>query len=547
MSQSAFTGATASTVANRFERLLAGLERWGEWLNPILVKECRQALKSQQFVITFTVLLLASWLWSFCGLAMIGPNARYSFAGPDMFLGYLIILAFPLLVIVPFTAFRSLAAECEDRTFELVAITTLQPRQIVTGKLGSAVAQMIVYLSAVAPCLAFTYLLRGIDIVTILLALAYLVLASLALSVLALLVSTLAREKHWQVVLTVVLVAGLGWMFALSVIASSEMLSGNWLFPHDHEFWAVHSAFGLAYVSYFALVFFAAASQLTFATDNRSTALRVSMLGQFLLFGGWVTGLCMYVKDVSNGSLVEVSFGFVLVSALHWYVMGVFMTLDDPVLSQRVQRSLPRSFLGRMLLSWFYPGPGTGLMLAVCGIVAAFVCGSLLLFWIEPGAWVAIPRLSGTAATNTDLLYVSYSILLLSGYVIFYLGLTKLILDVLRRWIRPGLAIGGLVQIALVLISTVLPLAIQAMYFPQRNYSLLQLSNPFWTVTEAINYRWRSSSSLEIEIAAVLVPTAALVVLLLNLPAVARELRFVRIATPARVQVETGVTVDDPS
>jgi len=35
-------------------------------------------------------------------------------------------------------------------------------RQIISGKLGSAALQVLVYLSALAPCLAFTYLLRGL-------------------------------------------------------------------------------------------------------------------------------------------------------------------------------------------------------------------------------------------------------------------------------------------------------------------------------------------------------------------------------------------------
>ncbi len=44
-----------------------------------------------------------------------------------------------------------------------------------------------------------------------------------------------------------------------------------------------------AYASYFALFYFAAAGQLTFSSDNRSTPLRIVMLVQFLLFTGWMT------------------------------------------------------------------------------------------------------------------------------------------------------------------------------------------------------------------------------------------------------------------
>ena len=41
-------------------------------------------------------------------------------------LWYYAILAFPLAVVVPYAAFRSLAAEREDNTYDLLSITTLQ-------------------------------------------------------------------------------------------------------------------------------------------------------------------------------------------------------------------------------------------------------------------------------------------------------------------------------------------------------------------------------------------------------------------------------------
>ena len=105
----------------------------------------------------------------------------------------------PLLIVVPYAAFRSLAAEREDGTYELLSITTLTARQIVLGKLGSAILQMMVYYSALAPCIAFTYLLRGIDIITIGLFLTYTFLASLLLSIFGLMMATVTQARHWQV------------------------------------------------------------------------------------------------------------------------------------------------------------------------------------------------------------------------------------------------------------------------------------------------------------------------------------------------------------
>ena len=185
------------------------LERGSEWLNPILVKEARQALKSRQFVATFSLLLLFGWAWSFLGVALLSPGVYFAPGGRVMLTGYLLILLVPMIIVVPFSAFRSLAAEREDGTFELLSITSLTARQIVTGKLGSAMVQMIVYYSALAPCIAFTYLLRGIDILTIMLLLFYTFVLSVLLSSVGLLVATVSRSRHWQVLLSVTLVMAL--------------------------------------------------------------------------------------------------------------------------------------------------------------------------------------------------------------------------------------------------------------------------------------------------------------------------------------------------
>ena len=132
------SAAVASSVS-RWGQVERALEWASEWLNPILVKEARQALKSKQFALPFSLLLACAWGWSLLGVALISPGVYYAPSGVYMLNGYYLVLAFPLLVIVPFAAFRSLASEREDGTYELLSITALGPRQIIAGKLGGAV------------------------------------------------------------------------------------------------------------------------------------------------------------------------------------------------------------------------------------------------------------------------------------------------------------------------------------------------------------------------------------------------------------------------
>src|SRR5688572_23114007 len=217
------------------------LDLLGDRLNPILVKEARQAMKSRQFVVTFSLLLVCGWLWTVLFVVSGLPAIYYAPVGPGVLTGYYAVLSVPLLIVVPYAAFRSLAGEWEDGTFELLSITTLSARQIVAGKLSSAVLQMMVYYSALAPCIAFTYLLRGIDIITVGMLLGYSFAASLLLSSFGLMMATVTRVRHWLVLLSVVLVMALLVVTFVWDMAFITFLGEGETFPLDQpDFWIAH-------------------------------------------------------------------------------------------------------------------------------------------------------------------------------------------------------------------------------------------------------------------------------------------------------------------
>ena len=51
-------------LVSYWAKIEALLDRLGDRLNPILVKEARQAMKSRQFVVTFSLLLICGWIWT---------------------------------------------------------------------------------------------------------------------------------------------------------------------------------------------------------------------------------------------------------------------------------------------------------------------------------------------------------------------------------------------------------------------------------------------------------------------------------------------------
>ena len=508
----------ADAVPGFWSRVDQCLERGGEKLNPILVKEARQALKSRQFLITFTLLLVCGWGWSLIGVALVGPGIYYSPSGPFMLIGFHIVLTVPLLLIVPFSAYRSLSCEREDGTYELLSITTLTSRQIVTGKLGSALLQMLIYYSALAPCIAFTYLLRGVDVFTIAFVLCYSFLASVLLSVLGLCVAALTRARHIQVLLSVALLIGLVFVTIVWCIWWSELTYEAGRMPFDEtDFWIAQAAILTAYATYLLLFLLAAAAQLSFASDNRSTKLRIVMVVQQVLFTGWM----MYYWLAAHERAVL--YVWLIFSGIHWAVMGCLMTGELAPLSPRVKRQLPQSFLGRAFLTWFNPGSGTGYVFAVSNLATVVLLAAVAGVIAQDVNYAGAPRGVETIVFG----------IVLWGYVTGYLGLGRLCILLFRRYLYFGLLLPLLVHVLLVLAGAAIPMFLQAWWFGLNSfndYSALQMTNWFWTLGYAADGKLMGTPLVPL-----LVTVFALTMLLVHLLLARREVEQVRQQTPERV------------
>jgi hypothetical protein len=499
------------------ERLLI----WaGDWLNPILVKETRQAIKSFQFTITFVLVLVACWVVTIGGVAIIGPRIFYAAAGGTMLWCYYIILAFPLAVVVPYAAFRSLAAEREDNTYDLLSITTLRPRQIISGKLGSSIVQMAVYFSAITPCLAFTYLLRGIDVPTIVVLLVYSFFGSLGLSMVGILLATLSEQRFAQVFVSVALVAFLLLVFYLAVLLGHEMVQYSATFIGDEGFWIAALAITTAYSTSFALAFFAAAGMITFTSENRSTPLRICMLVQQAAWVGWM-GYAWIYSDFHHGPLLIMA----TMAGIYWYFMGTLLTAEKPVMSERMRRHLPTTSFGRANLTWLMPGPAVGYMFVVANATAV---GIMCLLGIIISANARPPGAGGWPGGEE----VFVQLVIGWGYLVAYLGLGMLVVAAVRHVALVTMLANVLIHFLVVLAGSGIPTVIQLMSPEMRyeDYSYLQITNPFWSLIHISNGGMNDAYTLIF-----IVPTVAICVLLLNLRGVLRELQQVRTAPPPRV------------
>jgi hypothetical protein len=516
-----------SRAWNAIESRLATI---ADHANPILVKETRQALKSRQFIITFLVVLLGCWIVSFVGIAVVGPQIYFAAAGPGMLAAYYTILIVPLTLIVPFTAFRSLAAEQEENTFDLLSITALGSRQIVTGKLSSSLVQMVVYLSAVSPCIAFTFLLRGVDAVTVAVLLAVSVLASVGLSMLSLLIGAVARVHNSQVIISVALVllltgASSGmWSLGMDIIGIG---SSDYRDPQFVQFAVFLLSF---YVATFGLIHSAAAAQVAFVSENRSTPLRWWMMAHQACLLGLLGAIVFDAVRQSGGFGINLGGGVLWIGAMfgagYWYLVGMLMTGEWPHLSRRVQRSLPTSTLWRPFVSLLNPGPGSGYLFAIANLTAIilFALGATLLFNQRAS--------SGRPSFEQGMYFAIFA----WSYVVAFLGFGSLIINALRKWAYVPMTAAFLVHAVLFLSAIGVPTVIQMTSRELRNsgYTLWQMTNPVWTLSELV-MKSQGVDNVQASVLIYILPTAAFIALMLNMRAIGTELLLQRIPVPVRI------------
>jgi hypothetical protein len=194
-----------------FNRWDERLERWSDRLNPIVVREVRQSVKTRLFLAAFLLLLGTTW---FLSTAMIVSNAsrmQYFELGPDFCGWYVIGLLFCLVFVAPFGAYFSMVQEFRDRAFEVLAISTLTPNRIIVGKLQGALVMMLIYGSAIAPYFCLSYLLGGLSLVDLAVTLLVVSLLAVGMSLFAVMLGSLA-QKPWIEVLNLLILFVSAWI-----------------------------------------------------------------------------------------------------------------------------------------------------------------------------------------------------------------------------------------------------------------------------------------------------------------------------------------------
>ncbi len=354
--------ATATGSAGAAPREEAGprwMERLGDRLNPLVVKEVRQGLRSRVFWVSFGLMLLACFVISLVAYASALDNGL-STLGRGIFFAFFVCLALVHFFIIPYGAYRSLAREREDETWVLLVLTGLGPRRILRGKVASYLVQAALYASAAGPFLLFSYYLNGIDLPTILLILALGGSWLVFLTVMAVCAATLADGRLGRAFLHLLLL-GLLILALVYGLTSAFVLSeqGYRFLTREKDLLAFAGFFLWGMLTYGWLLFETAAARLSLPTENYSRGPRLALTLQMLL-SGCLLGVLWWGRD-PRASMAAVAS---ILGSLNLAVVGIFVATDMDGQARALREGTrPWSFLR--------PGALRGFRLVVL----------LLLFW----------------------------------------------------------------------------------------------------------------------------------------------------------------------
>lgn len=427
-------------------------------ISPIVVKEVRQFVRGREFIYSFGACLIVAVAVAFYASAdALGGNST---SGAWSFTTLTLSLAFLGLAVVPIGAYSALRNERMELTFDLISLTTLSSRRILIGKLLSQGVKLVTLFAVMAPFIAMSFLLGGVDFVTILTTLAMVFLGSMWMAAAALFLSTLHKSRA----MSGVMLGALGIvLFLFFNFARTFLLRGVPGLAGPFSSWSSWSSVviwsAVCLVTMMNLILLAE-NRLALPTEDRVTSLRIGFLVQFLL----IVGLAL--RSVLWGS----PFG----GAVWWLgFAGGFNLAAVAMFAVTEGLAVPRMPLApkwsRWPLRWGVPilGPGGG---RAAAFVIVQMAALLTAAWLLDADWSGLRWL-----------------LAICGFICLFTGMPALVLDHLEeRGMRPFHA--RVAILVLVLLSLILPDVVYYVVWRPEVFSLefeyRHLFNPLRTIAD---------------------------------------------------------------
>jgi len=375
-------------------------------MNPIVVKELRQSVRSR-FVAGVLLLFLAVELFG-VGATLLSSGSNYNginyFAGRDTFHFLYITLSTACLLFIPAYAAVRLAMERWDNNLDLMYITTIKPRAVIKGKLFAAMVIALLLFSAAAPFMSFSYLLRGIDLPSIFIAIVFVFIYVIAVTQVMIFLACLPTSRAFKVILGLVAIGGLIQSLVVVNFAGWGIIrSGFGSKFNDPDFWVMASAVTVSVFLGVGMLQRMSVALISPPSANKALPVRRYATIVWVVTGIGTLGIAGYNSE-----------GGIMIAWLIPSVIALCMSLiwglgERTQLSSRIRRTIPDNPVLRRLAFLFYNGPAGALCwiswLLLLTLIFSFIGATI----IDSSAFVDIVE-AGQAMLSISLYTIAYGL-----------------------------------------------------------------------------------------------------------------------------------------
>lgn len=411
-------------------------------LNPIVIKELRQAVQSRFVTVAIMIFLGIQVLIMGAFIVFDRSMATDFSSGAEVFAVLQGILVATCILFVP--AYTGIRLAAERSRVDLMFISAIKPWSIVRGKFLAAAILTLLLFAACMPFMTFTYLLRGIDLPWIFFALAtgfLFVLASTQLAILwASIPSNLVIVILLGILLAIYLVVSailslIGGTIALVVASYGGVYSGVGSAMWTWDFWAQAGSTLLTGAMFVGLLMSLSVALLSPPSSNRMFQVRVYITIMWVLSaalaGVWAfatsSGEPIFAWCVWNVLLLLVAMLIAVSEREHW--------------GPRVARRIPKNPLLRPWAFLFFTGWAGGVAWCVTLMALTLIGAAIVMHRTGFGVdWDNFAGVVGLA-----LYAYAYPMTALLLRRVFF-----------RNWIKCGLT--WLIAVGLFVAATLLPI-----------------------------------------------------------------------------------------
>ncbi|MEI6971616.1 MAG: hypothetical protein WCL44_08880 [bacterium] len=417
-------------------------------LNPVLVKELRQAVRSNFVVAAMCLLVLIQMITTGVALAnadMAIASYGLSSQGQQIFMAMLSILSGGCLFFIPaYCGFR-LAVERAPGNVDLLFITSITPWTAIRGKVLSGVVLTVLFFSTSAPFMVLTYLMRGIDIPTMLVALCVAFLYVIAAIQAAIVVACVPASRLFKVLLALatagVFVIGISPMVAVTFELLRSGYAGLGLGVSSA---IVVAAMLLLYAGIMAVMHVFSTAMIMPESANRALPVRLTVTA------AWAASLITFLILAAYAGMGPLYFWCGLATGCICIAMLIALS-ESERLSVRVRMTIPRGLL-RIPAFLFYNGPVAGVIWSL--VLFGMTVGITLIACDVLGFFHAFPKWSHSRPGEANLFIATCGGVM--AYVYAY-AMTAVLLYrlLLHRWLAEKVI--GLAALLLMAIGAFMP------------------------------------------------------------------------------------------